>query len=77
MMREIDLRGEACPYTFIKSKLVLEEMEVGQSLRIRLDHRPAVKNLVKSFGFDGHSILDVVSIADTEWEIVVKKERAD
>ena len=31
---EIDLRGEVCPYTFVKSKLALEEMEVGDVLRV-------------------------------------------
>jgi len=25
----LDLKGEVCPYTFVKSKLALEEMESG------------------------------------------------
>ena len=29
---ELDLRGEICPYTFIKSKLILEQMEEGKIL---------------------------------------------
>ena len=28
---ELNLRGEVCPYTFVKSKLALEEMESGRS----------------------------------------------
>ena len=39
--RELDIRGEVCPYTFVWSKLALEEMESGQVLQIVLDHLPA------------------------------------
>ncbi|MFH1485443.1 MAG: sulfurtransferase TusA family protein, partial [Chloroflexota bacterium] len=39
---EVNPRGEVCPYTFVKSKLALEELESGQILRIVVDHLPAV-----------------------------------
>ncbi len=46
--REINLKGEVCPYTFVKSKLALEELECGQVLRVIVDHLPAVENVPRS-----------------------------
>ncbi|MBI2887262.1 MAG: sulfurtransferase TusA family protein [Chloroflexi bacterium] len=70
---DIDLRGEVCPYTFVKSKLALEEMEVGQVLRIILDHLPAVDNCPRSFTNEGQEILGVEPIDETDWAVTVRK----
>ena len=70
---EIDLRGEVCPYTFVKSKLALEEMAIGQVLRILLDYRPAVDNVPRSLAVQGDRVLGVRQINGTDWEITVQK----
>ena len=36
--RELDIRGEVCPYTFVKTRLALEEMQPGQVLRVLVDY---------------------------------------
>ena len=41
--QELDLKGEVCPYTFVKTKLALEMMETDQVLRVVVDHLPAVR----------------------------------
>lgn len=70
---DIDLRGEVCPYTFVKSKLALEEMEVGQVLGIRFDHLPAVDNTPRSFRNEGQEIVGVEQVDDTDWIVTVRK----
>lgn len=70
---ELDLRGEVCPYTFVKSKLALEEMETGQVLKVIVDHLPAVDNVPRSLSAEGHEVLDVSKVNSTDWRIVVKK----
>ncbi len=70
---ELDLKGEVCPYTFVKSKLALEEMETGQVLRVIVDHLPAVDNVPRSLSNEGHELLDVSKINATDWQIVVRK----
>lgn len=70
---EIDLRGEVCPYTFVKSKLALEELESGQILRIVVDHLPAVENVPRSMKNEGHEVLDVCQINDSDWALTIKK----
>ncbi|MHB1161525.1 MAG: sulfurtransferase TusA family protein [Chloroflexota bacterium] len=71
--REIDLRGEVCPYTFVWSKLSLEEMEAGQILRVVVDHLPATTNVPRSLLAEGHRVLKVAQVSETDWEIVVQK----
>ena len=69
----LDLKGEVCPYTFVKSKLALEEMESGQILRVVVDNPGSAKNVPRSLSSEGHKILDVSQLNDTDWAITVKK----
>lgn len=71
--RAIDIKGEICPYTYVKSKLALEEMEKGEVLEIITDHKPAVENIPKSMENEGHEVLLVNQINQTDWKIVVRK----
>jgi tRNA 2-thiouridine synthesizing protein A len=71
--QELDLKGEVCPYTFVKTKLALEMMESDQVLRVIVDHLPAVENVPRSVMSEGHEILNVGQVNDTDWEIVIRK----
>ncbi len=73
--KAIDLKGEVCPYTFVKSKLALEEMNLDQILEVVVDHEPAVENVPRSLKNEGQKILAVDKINDTDWKILVKKEK--
>jgi len=73
--RNLDLRGEVCPYTFVKSKLALEEMEVGQILRIILDDESATENVPRAMAGEGQRILRVEKLGEGEWEIVIRKDK--
>ncbi len=69
----LDLTGEVCPYTFVKSKLALEEMESGRVLRVIVDNPGSAANVPRSLSSEGHSILEVTKLNDTDWAITVKK----
>ena len=73
MTEELDLRGEVCPYTFVKTKLRLEELDSGQDLTILLDDSAATANVSKSLQSEGHKILDLKTISGGVWQILVKK----
>jgi tRNA 2-thiouridine synthesizing protein A len=73
MDQELNLKGEVCPYTFVKTKLALEMMETGQVLQVIVDHLPAVENVPRSVTNEGHKVLNVGQLNDTDWEIVVRK----
>jgi TusA-related sulfurtransferase len=71
--RELDLKGEICPYTFVKSKLALEEIAVGEVLRVVVDYPPAVENVPRSMENEGNEVLSVQPIGPSQWEIMVRK----
>lgn len=62
--RVLDLSGEVCPYTFLRSKLALEEMAPGDELRILLDHGPAFRSVPRALREDGHEVLSVAASPD-------------
>ncbi len=71
--RELDLKGEVCPFTFVKSKLILEQMEPGQVLRVILDYKPSVENVPKSMREEGQEVIEVKEIGENLWEVIVRK----
>jgi tRNA 2-thiouridine synthesizing protein A len=73
--RELDIKGDVCPFTFVKSKLVLEQMQVGQVLRVIVDYEPSAQNVPKSMKEEGQEVLAVNQIGEREWEIIVRKLR--
>ncbi len=69
--RELDLSGEVCPYTFVKSKLALEELDPGQVLRVTVDNSESASNVPKSLSLEGHEIVSLDQAANT-WQITVR-----
>lgn len=54
---EIDLRGVMCPYNYVKTKLKLEEMAIGQVLAVILDDGEAMQNVPRSVKEEGQTII--------------------
>jgi tRNA 2-thiouridine synthesizing protein A len=73
--KTIDIRGQVCPYTFVRSKLAIEKMNVGEVLEIILDHKAAVENVPKSMENEGQKVLMVEQTSEKEWRIVVRKDK--
>lgn len=73
--KKIDIRGLVCPYTFVKSKLAVEEMDVGQVLEIVLDYPEATDSIPKSMEDHGHKVLKVEKLNEKDWVIRIRKEK--
>ncbi|MBI3328902.1 MAG: sulfurtransferase TusA family protein [Nitrospinae bacterium] len=71
--KELNLRGEVCPYTFVKSKLALEVMQAGQVLQVIVDNDESASNVPRSMQNEGHDVLGVVRLTDKDWQITVCK----
>lgn len=56
---QLDLRGVVCPINFVKAKLKLESMEIGEVLELTLDSGEPIQNVPKSIKEEGHKILEV------------------
>lgn len=71
--RVLDIKGEICPYTFVKSKLALEEMEDSEVLKVIVDYPPAAENVPRSLEKEGNEIISVEKTGEKEWEVIVRK----
>ncbi len=73
--KKINIKGLVCPYTFVKAKLAIESMEVGQVLEILLDYEEASRSIPKSMEDHGQKVLRVEKVNDTDWVLLVRKDR--
>ena len=64
-----------CPINFVKAKLKLEEMDVGEMLAIVLDDGAPVQNVPASLRKQGHKIEGMKNLGDGHWRVVVRKMR--
>jgi tRNA 2-thiouridine synthesizing protein A len=71
--KDLNLQGEVCPYTFVKSKLALEIMQPGQVLRVIVDNDESASNVPRSMQNEGHNVLGVTKLNEKDWQIVVRK----
>lgn len=72
--RELDLRGEVCPYTFVRTKLALEAMPLGATLVVVVDHEPAIRNIPRSAREWGQEV-GPVDASGSAWRIALVKRR--
>ena len=71
--RTVDLLSEVCPYTFVKSKLELEQMESGQVLQIHLGNSESASNVPRSVDLEGHEVLSVDQTEPSHWVVTVRR----
>lgn len=73
--RTINLKGEVCPYTFVLTKLNLEEMGPNQILEVIIDYPPAVENIPRSVKDQNlGEVLSVDKVGRNEWKLIIKKQ---
>ena len=56
----IDITGEVCPMTFVRTKLRLERMRAGEVLSVRLRGDEPLRNVPRAARDEGHVILGIV-----------------
>lgn len=72
--KKINIKGLVCPYTFVKAKLAIESMEIGQVLEILLDYEEASRSIPKSMEDHGQTVLKVDKINDSDWVLLIRKD---
>jgi tRNA 2-thiouridine synthesizing protein A len=71
---ELDIRGEVCPYTFLRARLALEPMDAGQVLRVMLGNETSARDVPRSLADAGHTVLGVERLAGELWAVTVRKK---
>ena len=70
--KRIDLRGVACPMNFVRTKLALDELAIGQTLEVFLDDGEPITNVSRSLKDEGQQLLEQTP-AQPGYRLVVKK----
>ena len=73
--RTLDIKGQVCPLTFVRSKLAIEKLAVGEVLEIIVDHQPAAVNVPRSMENEGQTVLGVEQTGEAEWHLFIRKDR--
>ncbi|MHC4242139.1 MAG: sulfurtransferase TusA family protein, partial [Planctomycetota bacterium] len=60
----IDLRGVACPLNFVKAKLEIEKLSIGEILEVLLDSGEPSRNTPASLAEQGQEVLEVKNVGD-------------
>jgi tRNA 2-thiouridine synthesizing protein A len=69
----LELIGEVCPYTYVRTKLALEDLAEGALLTVVVDHPAARENVPRSARAEGHEVLSVEEAAAGRWAIVIRR----
>ena len=71
----LDITGEVCPMTFVRTKLALETLGVGQVLNIKLRDGEPRHNVPRAVRDHGHEILSLRQLQDDLFELIIRKQR--
>ena len=69
----LDLAGEVCPFTFVRTRLRLEALPLGARLRVVVDHPAAARNVPRSAAEWGQEVVGVAELGDGRWGIDLVK----
>ncbi len=60
----IDVTSDICPMTFVKTKLLIEKMKVGEIAEVKINGQEALDNISQSLREYGHKIISVNTSED-------------
>ncbi len=71
---ELDITGEVCPMTFVRTKLLLEKMPPGRSAAIRLRDGEPRHNVPRAVLDHGHEVLGLERLDADIFRLLVRKK---
>lgn len=74
MNSELDLRGVACPMNFVKTRLYLDKIAVGDTVDVLLDGGEPVESVSSSIAQEGHAVLAVEPNQAGHFVVTIRKE---
>lgn len=69
----VDITDVVCPVTFVKAKVAIEKLEIGQILAVRMNDGEPVQNVPRSFKDEGQQILKLINNEDGTYDLILKK----
>ena len=69
----VDITDVVCPMTFVKAKVAMEELEIGQVLAVTMKDGEPVQNVPRSFKEEGQQVLKLIDNENGTYDLIVKK----
>ncbi len=72
--REVDVTGEICPMTYVRTRLALEGLQSGQVLAVTLRGEEPLGNVARSACRQGHAVLALQQNADGAVRLLIRRK---
>ncbi len=72
-MPKLDLTGVACPINFVRTKLKLDAMQLGDILEVILDDGEPIESVSTSVTEEGHQILSKIAFENKTWSLRIQR----
>ncbi|MCH2227806.1 MAG: sulfurtransferase TusA family protein [Candidatus Caenarcaniphilales bacterium] len=72
-VKEMDLRGTACPINFVRIKIALDAAPEETIIKAIIDDGEAYESVPQSIREEGHEIISLESYEESFWLINIKK----
>lgn len=71
----LDITTDICPLTMVKTKLLIEKMQVGEVANIRLNSGEPLENVPRTLRDHGHEVLEILREApdSNAYRMMVRK----
>jgi len=71
--KTLNFQGVMCPYNYVKTRLAMEEMQIGQVLEVLLDPGEPERHVPQSITNDGQEVLRQFTDEEGRVHIIIKK----
>jgi TusA-related sulfurtransferase len=69
----IDIRGEICPMTYVRTRLALDRLQKGQILAVTLRGEDPLRNVPHAATRQGHAVLSREDHADGSATLLIRR----
>jgi TusA-related sulfurtransferase len=71
--RTLDITGEICPMTFVRTRLALDRMTTGQTLLVLLRGDEPLRNVPRTAAEQGHTVLSQTTGPDGVTRLLLRR----
>jgi tRNA 2-thiouridine synthesizing protein A len=70
----LDITGEVCPMTYVRTKLKLESIPDGEVLEVLLQGKEPVRSVPRSATEEGHEVLSLLEVGGGVFRLLLRKK---
>ena len=70
----LDITGDICPMTYVRTRLALDGMQPGQLLVVRLQGADAARNVPQSAVRQGHEVVSLQTMEDGATMLLLRRK---